>query len=148
METTQRLSTLTGHSIEIDALAFSPDGGTLASSGWDGAILLWDAATFRTPDPQVSPINTLKGHTKEVEELTFSPDGRTLASGSWDGTILLWDLAPVLTQTSWDVNSDGVVNILDLTLIASRFGQDSPDLNGDGAVNILDLVLVANHIGK
>ncbi len=54
-----------------------------------------------------------------------------------------------------DVNGDGVVNILDLTLIASRFGaiptenqRLNPDVNADGFVNILDLTLVAGHLGK
>ena len=54
-----------------------------------------------------------------------------------------------------DINGDGVVNILDLTLIASRFGamptEDqrlNPDVNADGFVNILDLTLVAGHLGK
>ena len=45
-----------------------------------------------------------------------------------------------------DVNSDGVVNIFDLVLISSRFGQsgqNDADVNGDEVVNILDLVLVA-----
>ena len=45
-----------------------------------------------------------------------------------------------------DVNSDGLVNILDLVLVSSRFGQsgqNNADVNGDGIVNILDLVLVA-----
>ncbi len=44
-----------------------------------------------------------------------------------------------------DVNGDGVVNILDLTYTALRFGQDdlTADANGDGAVNILDLTLIA-----
>ena len=51
-----------------------------------------------------------------------------------------------MTQTASDVNGDGVVNILDLTFVASSFGEDAPDLNGDGIVNILDLVLVAQHI--
>ncbi len=149
-DTTQRLSTLSGHTYEVDALAFSPDGGTLASGGggWEGIILLWDATTFRTPDPQVSPISILKGHTREVEELTFSPDGRTLASGSRDGTILLWEITSGLTQIPADVNGDGVVNVLDLTFIASRLGKASPDVNGDGVVNVLDLVLVAQHIGE
>lgn len=150
VDTTQRISTLSGHTYEVDALAFSPDGGTLASGGggWDGTILLWDAATFRTPDLQVSPMNTLKGHTRAVEELTFSPDGRTLASGSWDGTILLWEFTSQSSPVTSDVNGDGVVNVLDLTFIASRFGADSPDLNGDGVVNVLDLVLVAQQIGE
>ena len=45
-----------------------------------------------------------------------------------------------------DVNNDGLVNILDLILIASSFGksgQNEADVNGDGIVSILDLVLAA-----
>ncbi|MXY99777.1 hypothetical protein F4Y93_03690, partial [Candidatus Poribacteria bacterium] len=59
------------------------------------------------------------------------------------------------TLRAIDVNSDGIINILDLVLVASSFGEtpteDSPinsDINGDGNVNILDLVLVASHIGE
>ena len=54
-----------------------------------------------------------------------------------------------------DVNADGIVNILDLTLIATYFGETPtgnqpsvPDINRDGIVNILDLTLVASHFGK
>ena len=43
-----------------------------------------------------------------------------------------------------DVNGDGVVNILDLVIVANAFGEATPDVNGDGIVNILDLVIVAN----
>ena len=57
--------------------------------------------------------------------------------------------------TASDVNTDGVVNILDLTLVATYFGEmpttdqvPNPDVNGDGVVNILDLTLVASHFGK
>ena len=42
-----------------------------------------------------------------------------------------------------DVNKDGVVNVLDLVLVANALGKNAPDLNDDGIVNILDLVLVA-----
>ena len=48
------------------------------------------------------------------------------------------------TPPTVDVNGDGVVNILDLVIVANAFGEAVPDLNGDGVVNILDLVLVAN----
>ena len=52
----------------------------------------------------------------------------------------------------WDVNKDGEVNILDLTFVASYFGDpDAPpaaDVNNDGSVNILDLTLVASHFGE
>ena len=48
-----------------------------------------------------------------------------------------------------DVNSDGVVNILDLVQVASRFNQhgEKEDINGDGVVNIVDLVKVAGALG-
>ena len=51
----------------------------------------------------------------------------------------------------WDVNKDGVINILDLTLVAANFGQTGAtpaDVNGDNVVNILDLTLVASHFGE
>lgn len=50
-----------------------------------------------------------------------------------------------------DVNSDGVVNIQDLVLVASNFGgtgRNRADVNGDGIVNISDLVLVAGALGE
>ena len=46
------------------------------------------------------------------------------------------------------MNSDGVVNILDLVFVASRFGQADPsaDVNGNGTVDILDLTLIAQML--
>ena len=43
-----------------------------------------------------------------------------------------------------DINNDGVVNVLDLVVVANALGKKAPDLNDDGIVNVLDLVLVAN----
>jgi WD40 repeat protein len=50
-----------------------------------------------------------------------------------------------------DVNGDGIVNIQDLVLVSSSFGQTGEshaDVNGDGVVNIQDLVLVASAFGE
>ena len=55
------------------------------------------------------------------------------------------------SQLPEDVNADGVVNILDLTLVASNFGEQREniaDVNGDETVNILDLVQVASAFGN
>ena len=54
-------------------------------------------------------------------------------------------------QLPEDINQDGVVNIIDLTLVASNFGvtgQNAADVNGDGIVNIIDLTLVAAAFGN
>ena len=54
---------------------------------------------------------------------------------------------------AYDVNKDGITNILDLILVGQNFGKtDSTnartDVTGDGVVNISDLVLVAGHLGE
>ena len=48
----------------------------------------------------------------------------------------------------YDVTGDGVVNILDLVFVASRFGDvdTDADVNADGVVNILDLVLLSQNL--
>ena len=59
-------------------------------------------------------------------------------------------IATEVTRLAADVNGDGVVNIQDLVLVSSNFGQtgqNRADVNGDGVVNISDLVLVAGAFG-
>ncbi len=49
----------------------------------------------------------------------------------------------------WDVNEDGITNILDLMIVASHFGESTVgrwDVNGDGVTNILDLVKVTQNM--
>ncbi|KAF2455214.1 hypothetical protein BDY21DRAFT_324439 [Lineolata rhizophorae] len=72
------LLTPEGHTAWVHAVAFSPDGWTVASGSWDETVKLWDPGSG-------SLLRTLEGHT------AFSPDGRTVASGSWDRTVKLWD---------------------------------------------------------
>ena len=67
-------------------VAFSPDGGTLASASRDMTVILWDAKT-RTQRGE-----PLAGHKDIVWGVAFSPDGGTLASASFDHTVPLWDV--------------------------------------------------------
>ena len=55
----------------------------------------------------------------------------------------------VPVQNALDINSDGWVDILDLTLFVSRFGQrgqDPADVNEDGVIDIVDVLLIAAHM--
>ncbi len=80
---------------QTEALAFSPDGGTLAATNdRNGDIVLWDLAVDRVR-------TTLHGHSPALS-LAFSPDGRTLASGERDEQrVTVWDLETGLSRVWW-----------------------------------------------
>ncbi len=64
---------------------------------------------------------------------------------SWEQT---WNI-DIGMDVVGDINEDGVVNVLDLIMVAQHIGRERPrnpkvDVNGDGAVNVLDLVAVSN----
>lgn len=83
------------------AVAFSPDGKTLATSSLVD-VVLWDLQkqpprirTLKPKSIQVFPNN----YPSVVQSLKFSPDGKTLAAGHYDsGGVLLWDLMGELRE--------------------------------------------------
>jgi WD40 repeat protein/tetratricopeptide (TPR) repeat protein len=90
--------------VRLRALAFSPDGRTLAAGDYTGGVTLWDVAAGR-------PLRRLLQE-EIVISVAFSPDGRTLAAGTADGRrhgpqARLWDVAtgrPVgrpMGHTAW-----------------------------------------------
>jgi WD40 repeat protein len=84
----------------VKALAFSPDGQTLAVGCFDRSLSLWDTATGKERKP-------LPGHKAPLLAAAFSPDGQLLATAAGDTNpfpgqstdnnvpceVLLWDAA-------------------------------------------------------
>jgi WD40 repeat protein len=90
------------------ALAFAPDGRTLASGSRpnlddntnvrpltfdnpEAAVRLWDVFSGKQ-------VHLLAGHQLWVHTVAFSPDGATLVSCSYDDTVLSWDVAAVTSR--------------------------------------------------
>ena len=81
----------------VNAVAFSPDGRSLAS-GSDEIVRIWSTATGELEDK-------LEGHDGRVESVAFSHDGLFIVSGSEDKTVRIWNTVTcetryMLTHTS------------------------------------------------
>jgi hypothetical protein len=72
-------------SAAYNAVAWSPDGKTLAYGDDNNAVLVWDVE-------KKALRKTLKGHDQPVTCMAFTPDGKTLISTGLDRTVRFWDL--------------------------------------------------------
>ncbi|MBA4187477.1 MAG: hypothetical protein C0467_05605 [Planctomycetaceae bacterium] len=87
--------TISGHKDSIFAVAFTPDGKTIATAGYDRIINLWDIPAELPSEAMTlkAPRLTLKDHSDTIYALAFSPNGTLLASGSADRSVKIWDTA-------------------------------------------------------
>ncbi|KAA0927058.1 nSTAND1 domain-containing NTPase [Streptomyces apricus] len=74
---------LGGHRGPVNAVAFAPDGRTLATASSDGRVTL-----RRLADRRTVAAFAMRGRARSV---AFSPDGRTLAASGPDSPVRLWD---------------------------------------------------------
>ena len=125
---------------------FAPDVGPVQYENSDGVIFSLISSNLLTvpEEPDTTEEETMP-ETPPEEEVTPepSPEEDTMPEETPEE-----DTAP--EPVPYDVTGDGVVNILDLTFAAARFGESDSDadVTGDGTVNILDLVLIAQNFGN
>jgi WD40 repeat protein/transcriptional regulator with XRE-family HTH domain len=97
-------ATLAGHTGEVWAVVFSPDGTKIASAGRDTTARIWEVASGET-------IRILEGHQDAIEGLAFSPDGTLLATAADDATVRIWDVASGEVQRELADFSDAVYSV-------------------------------------
>ena len=138
---------------------------------------MWVIFTFHQVDPHDNPLEPLAEYvsTKDVNVVTVGEgmdmlsykSGAKITSAnkrfikyravmfSYDGQntpILSKVNISMKNEKTYDVNNDGVVNILDLVFVGKAIGASGDgnpaDVNGDGVVNAFDLTLLGSHLGE
>ncbi|MCA9170540.1 MAG: hypothetical protein KDB23_22835, partial [Planctomycetales bacterium] len=82
----ERVRELQAHRSTLAAVAFSPDGKTLATAGHDRFVKGWDLMTGTN-------LFAVVAHRDYAKSVSFTPNGRTIASAGDDGRIKLWHAA-------------------------------------------------------
>ncbi len=85
----------------VEALAFGPDGGLLATGAQDRSLVLWDTSRALWDVVIGLRIRALPGQDAFITDLTFSPDGQYLLTAGDDAKVRIWN------TKSW--KSDGIL---------------------------------------
>ncbi len=117
---------LSGFDGMVVGVAFSPDGGTLASASFGNVVKLHDAATGKERA-------ALKGHASVVLALAFSGDGSLLATGAEDGVVKLWDVRAGQARATFKGHGASVTG-----LVLSPDGRSLVSASADGTVRVWD----------
>ena len=115
-------------------------------SGIDGVTFDDFFDIDRVSDTVVTIELTFNGNLQSDSTLTFTVKADAIEG--YSGPAFTAEIS-VTAGIEADANNDGVVDIQDLVLVASNYGQtgtNSADINGDGVVNIDDLTTVAGAI--
>lgn len=129
----------------VTEMAFSPDGKTLAASGyWSPAIWLIDVATHKIK--QTIP-NTVEGQDRWSRAyqgpcMAFTPDGRTLVVGGKDGALYFWDPATGKRLARLAENPKVVLN-----LAMTPDGKTALTAHHGGELHLWSIV-TRKHLGR
>ncbi len=73
------------HGAYITSIAVLPGDKGALTSGYNGAVVLWDIESGRA-------LQTYKGHTGEIFAMALFPDGKRFVTGGDDKKVMLWNL--------------------------------------------------------
>ncbi len=94
---------LKGHTGDVNAVSWSPDGKKVATASKDNTAIVWDAVSG-------TKLYTLAGHTDEVNSIQWSPNGTKIVTGSFDRRFIIWD-----SESGKEItNKDAINGLIDL----------------------------------
>ena len=93
-----------GHTQDVWAVAYSPDGSRIASGSSDNTLKIWDANSGKE-------LATFSGHTDDVWAVAYSPDGSRIVSGSSDKTLKIWDASSGKELATFSGHTDSVLAV-------------------------------------
>lgn len=117
-----------GHSREVYAVAWSPDGKRIASGSRDETVKVWDTTDGGNP-------YTYSGHTDTVFSVAWSPDGKRIASGSGDKTVQIWNAVDGENVATYRGHADTVQSVA-----WSPDGKRIASSSRDGTVQVWNAV--------
>jgi WD40 repeat protein len=89
---------------EIYGLAFSPDGKTLATAGWDSIVRFWETESGKSQSKlDVKAGREDKGDTR-MYTVCYAPLGGLIATAHLDGKVRIWDADDMTLQREFQVN--------------------------------------------
>ncbi|KAI0356078.1 WD40 repeat-like protein [Trametes cingulata] len=97
-------ATLDGNKGVVSALAFSPNGGLLASGDSSGKIVLYDVKERKTVTSRWS------FHSGRIHSLAWTADGKHCASGSLDTHVYVWSVEKPMKNVAIKNAGPGGVN--------------------------------------
>jgi WD40 repeat protein len=104
----------------MTALAFAPDGATLATAHFDGTVRLWDTwaegdqGSCRRPWGRAAarPRHTFRAHPGLISYLDFADEGKTLITAAANGTIKFWEAARGQLRTTCKGHKDRICAVM------------------------------------
>jgi Tol biopolymer transport system component len=115
----------------VESVAFSPDGKTLVSGGWDHHVKLWDLADGLNP-PRLRW--DFAGFGDGARSVAFSPDGSSVAAGGFDKVLIMLEARNgqrVWTSPTLDQPINGVAFSPDGGSLALAMGDYSKGTPGN-----------------
>lgn len=139
--------------VQSDNGTYLPSGAFFIPPKVDGGSIEIAATSLAGETMGNGTLATITFEVVDAKASTVTLSNVILTDSAGDTTIPQVEGAEITQppQLPEDVNDDGVVNIVDLTLVAANFGligTNAADVNGDSVVNIVDLTLVAAAFGN